>query len=96
MDNFIDVSVAFDTVDYYLLLDKLCVNSYFHHRCQCVSYQGSQSDFMIMEKGGPQGSFLRSLLFSIAINDLPQICFDCHIQLYASDTVIYSSKPDIS
>ena len=104
---FIDLTKAFDMVDHYLLLDKLYAiglsqhssfwfNAYLHNRRQCVSYWGIQSDFMIMEKGVTQGSNLGPLLFSICINDLPQVCADCHIQLYADDTVIYCSKPDIS
>ena len=104
---FIDLSKAFDMVDHYLLLDKLYAiglsrqallwfNSYLHHRRQCVSYQGSQSDFVIMDKGVPQGSSLGPLLFSIFINDLPTICSNSHIQLYADDTIIYCSNPNIA
>jgi len=42
----------------------------------------------MIDKGVPQGSALGPLLFSIFINDLPQICSDCSIQLYADDTNI--------
>ena len=63
---FIDLTKAFDMVDHYLVLDKLPAiglskhsllwfNSYLHYECQCVFYQGNQSDFMIMKKGVPQG-----------------------------------------
>ena len=103
---FIDLTKAFDMVDHYLLLDKLHAiglsessllwfNSYLHHRYQCVSLHGTQSDFMLMEKGIPQGSSLGPLLFSIFINDLPQACSDCQIHLYADDTVMYTSGSNI-
>uniref|UniRef100_A0A671Z0G9 Reverse transcriptase domain-containing protein n=1 Tax=Sparus aurata TaxID=8175 RepID=A0A671Z0G9_SPAAU len=103
---FIDLTKAFDMVDHYLLLDKLHAiglsessllwfNSYLHHRYQCVSLHGTQSDFMLMEKGIPQGSSFGPLLFSIFINDLPQACFDCQIHLYADDTAMYTSGSNI-
>ena len=104
---FIDLTKAFDMVNHYLLLDKLYAiglsrqallwfNSYLHHRRQCVSFHGSQSDFVIMDKGVPQGSSLGPLLFSIFINDLPTICSNSQIQLYADDTVIYFSNSNLS
>ena len=104
---FIDLSEAFDMVDHYLLLDNLYAvglstesvlffNSFLHNRSQCVSFQSNQSDFKLITKGVSQGSSSGPLLFSIYINDLPQICSDCQIHLYADDTVIYSSKHNIS
>lgn len=104
---FIDLAKAFDMVDHYLLLDKLHAiglstdsllffNSFLHHRSQCVSFQGIQSGFRTIDKGVPQGSSLGPLLFTIFINDLPQICSHAQIHLYADDTVIYSSGLDIS
>lgn len=104
---FIDLTKAFDMVDHYRLLDKLYAIGlsfdsllffyyFLHHRSQYVTFQGSQSGFKIIDKGVPQGSSLGPLLFSICINDSPQIGPDCLIHLYADDTVIYSSRSDIS
>lgn len=80
---FIDLVKAFDLVDNYLLLDKLYAFglstdtlSFFNS-----SFQGSQSDFKIIEKGVPQGSSLDPLLFFIFINNLPQVCSDCQIYM---------------
>lgn len=101
----IDLTKAFDLVDHYILLGKLYsiglseqsilwFNSYLHFRRQCVLFNGALSQFVVMERGVPQGSCLGPLLFSIFINDLPQMCSDCQTLLYADDTVIYSSKPN--
>ena len=103
---FIDLTKAFDLVNHYLLLDKLYdiglsrqallwFNSYLHNRRQCVSFNSVNSDFLVVEKGVPQGSILGPLLFSIFINDLPKICNNCAIQLYADDTAIYTSDSDL-
>uniref|UniRef100_A0A3B1IDR7 Reverse transcriptase domain-containing protein n=1 Tax=Astyanax mexicanus TaxID=7994 RepID=A0A3B1IDR7_ASTMX len=93
-------------VDHYLLLDKLYsiglsqnallwFSAYLHNRRQCVVFHGSQSDYLIVDKGVPQGSILGPLLFSIFINDLPQICSQCSVHLYADDTVIYVCNSDL-
>jgi len=95
-------------VNHYLLLDKLYsiglnrhallwCNAYLHNIRQCVVFQGFQSDYVIVEMGVPQGSSLGPLLFfSIFINDLPQICLNCAVHLYADDTLIYTSNSDLS
>ena len=103
---FIDLSKAFDLVDHYLLLDKLYsiglsrksllwFSSYLHNRKQCVVIQGNKSELAVQERGVPQGSTLGPLLFTIFINDLPSILSDCSVQLYADDTVIYTSQPTL-
>ena len=36
-------------------------------------------------QGVPQGSTLEPLLLSISVHNLPQICSNCHVDLYAVD-----------
>ena len=78
---FLDLSKAFDTIDYKILLAKSrhygirgVVNkwfdSYLYNKKQLVEVNGIYSDTKIIEFGVPQVSILGSLLFSIYVNDL--------------------------
>ena len=103
---FVDLTKAFDFVDRYLLLDKLYTiglsknailwfSSFLHNRKQSVVIDGKCADLLVQERGVPQGSALGPLLFSIFVNDLPSIFTYSSVQLYADDTVIYTSNSDI-
>jgi len=93
---FLDLKKAFDTVNYKILLTKLCnlnfssdalkwVESYLTDRSQGVRVQSSKSTALSLSTGIPQGSNLGPLLFSIYINDLPLACPDVFVQIYADD-----------
>ena len=49
---------------------------------------GSNSDWLSINAGVPQGSILGSLLFIIFINDIVQD-IDAQIKLFADDTSLY-------
>ncbi len=49
------------------------------------------SVFHKIETGIPQGTILGPILFSLYINDLPQICPGIGLQMYADNTVVHVS-----
>ncbi|XP_046707928.1 uncharacterized protein LOC124387560 [Silurus meridionalis] len=98
---FLDLKKAFDTINHKILLTKLgkfnfssdaikWIESYLSNRLQSVRISDYHSPPLVMTTGVPQGSILGPLLFSLYINDLPSVCADVYIQMYADDTVIYT------
>ena len=98
----LDLSAAFDTIDYSLLYDclhywfgldgtvLLWIKSYLSIK-QKIKIGDSFSDAVILPLGVPQGSVLGPLLFTLYTSLLSQIIFKFNVthHLYADDTQIY-------
>ena len=102
---YIDLSKAFDTLNFDILLYKLhyygitdtalkLLKSYMSNTKQYVNYNVNESGFKEIKTGVPQGSVLVSLLFSIYINDLSTISNTLTFIMYADDTTIYFNTED--
>ena len=104
---FIDLSKAFDTLNFDILLQKLAkygvskssinwFKSYITGRSQRVTLPGGISSAELEVKTGvPQGSILGPLLFIIYVNDLPKSVPLLKILLFADDTsCLYSSQSE--
>ena len=102
---YIDLSKAFDTLCYDILLHKLryygfsgtelkLLRCYLRNREQYVKYNNYHSELIDISTGVPQGSILGPLLFSICINDLITVSDELNFIMYADDTTIYFNLGD--
>ena len=65
--------------------------SYLTGRKQCVDIDGTQSDWLDVELGVPQGSILGPILFLIHVNDINNADKEASYTKFADDTTILTS-----
>ena len=103
---FLDLSKAFDTLDHEILIKKLYYygirgvllewfKSYLKNRAQFVQIGDEKSEMQYLRCGVPQGSILGPLLFIIYVNDMCNISNKLNFILFADDTSVFMSNPDI-
>ena len=103
---FLDLSKAFDSLDHSILLHKLkyygfvgnsyeLIKNYISDRKQFVIYNETESQYLKMKQGVPQGSILGPLLFLLYINDFPKCSDFFKFLMYADDTTLYCNLTDI-
>ena len=71
------------------------ISNYLKDRTQYVTVNGQTSKSMTIECGVPQGSILGPLLFLIYINDLALISQKLDMIMFADDSNLFMSGPDI-
>ena len=102
---YIDLSKAFDTLSFDILLYKLnhygikdnafeLLKNYLTDRQQFSVFHNQNSETSIIKIGVPQESILGPLFFSICINDLITVSDKLKFIMYADDNTIYFTLED--
>ena len=97
---YIDFRKAFDVVPHSKLIHKLkslgiCsstanwIEAFLTNRCQSVYINNTYSFPVAVNSGVIQGSTLGTILFLFYINDLPQVCKNVIVKLFADDVKLY-------
>ena len=103
---FINLTKAFDTVDYKILTKKLELygikdcslrwfESYLSNKEQFITYSDKQTNIETIIFGVPQGSILGPLLFLIFVNDLHKVKKYLNPIMFADDTNFFCSHKNV-
>ena len=102
---FLDISKAFDSINHNILLNKLerygvrglpleLITSYLKDRFQYTLVNGKKSSCLPISCEVPQGSVLGPFLFSVCINDVPNIT-NMEATLFADDACFHLAHDNI-
>ena len=98
---FFDFSSAFNTIQPFLLAEKLSrmgvdnslvawITDYLSERPQFVRLQDCRSEVLLSNTGAPQGTVLSPFLFTLYTSDFRYDSKSCHLQKFSDDTVVVS------
>ena len=68
---------------------------YLSFRSQYVSIKGKNSEMSVVENGVPQGSVLGSIIFTIYVNELPQVLmreYDCEDEAHMNQEQLFTNN----
>jgi len=99
---FADYSKAFDTIDFYILLQKMhqlnfstdflhWIFNYLSFRQHFVQIDSQHSSLLTSNYGVPQGSILGPVLFNLCVAEMSKITPNSECIQYADDSTLYRS-----
>ena len=102
MAVFTDYSKAFDTIDFFTLIQKMhslnfttdflyWVFNYLTHRQHFVQIDSNCSSLLTAKYGVPQGSILGPILFNLCVADMSSITPNSNCIQYDDDSNLYRS-----